>query len=217
MSKAGGIMGLELSGGGYKFKLYTANATWVCPAPNTFVRAIVIGGGGGGGGAVLNYSSPNANGGTGGTSSFGSHVSATGGGPGYGGNGSSYAFSLDSNNVKQRGSAENGSQWGTRSFYLNFKSGNAYPTTIGFLGQGGQGYMGFGGGGNGSAPEYYSASAIYIGGSGGCAGNFAEWEGNVSSNVTVTVGAGGAYGYDSRGGQKGTPGQSGAVLVWWEE
>ena len=57
----------------FQSQLFTAPGTWTCPATTTQVRVTVIGGGGGGG------STGSPAGTTGGTSSFGPAVSATGG------------------------------------------------------------------------------------------------------------------------------------------
>ena len=65
-------------GGGFSnMQVFTSPGTWTKPASTNYVKSIVIGGGGGG-------SSPNTGGGlnpiqNGGTSSFGSFLSATGG------------------------------------------------------------------------------------------------------------------------------------------
>jgi hypothetical protein len=68
---------ISAGGGGLRLQLFTAPGTWTKPSSTNYVKSIVIGGGGGG-------SSPNTGGGlnptqNGGTSSFGSFLSATGG------------------------------------------------------------------------------------------------------------------------------------------
>jgi len=222
----GGIMGLAVSGGGKKCNIYTANATWVCPGPDTPVRVLVIAGGGGGGG-MEDGNTTYPHGAAGGTSSFGALVSAVGGGRGYGCNYHNGRIQMDNaantSTYRQRSGERVGSSYGQSSTYYHYKglySGQPFMRGCsGFIqGKGAPGYMGVGGGGNGS--DMYMSSTQSepgLGGAGGGAGNFAEWEGIVSVNTSVTVGAGGAGGAWVTRGTIGYPGQTGVVVVWWEE
>jgi len=211
MTGIAGIMGLAMSGGGKKCNVYSLSGIWVCPGVDTPVRVLVIAAGGGGGGSTP-YGGT-VHGGAGGTSSFGPHVSAVGGGGGYGS--ATYSGSLSSNSYASAPSNTNGSQVGGESF---IQTNGVTATSIYYPGIGGEGYMGIGRGGNGSRPFYYSAySIVYLGGSGGASGRYNEWEGTVSSNITVTVGAGGAGGISVSPHNPGRFGMGGAVFVWWEE
>jgi len=223
MSGIGGIMGLVLSGGGKKCNIYTSNATWVCPGADTPVRILVIAGGGGGGG-MNNGGTSYPHGGAGGTSSFGALISAVGGGRGYGVNYQNGRIATghgpNTTEYKQRTGERVGSSYGTASGWWQRKGANlSYMIGCsGFIqGKGASGYMGVGSGGNGSDQYMINSADATIGGAGGGAGNFAEWEGLISVNTSVTVGAGGAEGVPENGGGTGFPGQKGIVIVWWEE
>ena len=165
-----------VGGKSQRYQLFTESGTWVCPNPDTMVRAIAIGGGGGGAGA-------------GSTSSFGSLVSAAGGG-----------VCSDAGGT--------GSAQGTPGATLPRNTSYEYACAGS---AGGPGFMGFGGGGSGRSGVMNTGSGndYSLGGAG--AGYFDKYGGLVSTDQTITVGAGGLYGTDGGGGQ------SGAVMVWWEE
>lgn len=173
----------QFFGGGSKFQIFTSSGTWVCPAANTKVHVLCIGGGGRGGFAGGGITIA-------GTSSFGALVIATGGVSG------------------SPASGVTGGGGGT-SGYCSGKSGTNSIATyqIGTGGKGGEGAFGFGSGGNGAESD-----STYVGGSGGGASGFIEtYSGTVSTNQTVTIGAGTAV-----AASRSTSGSNGAVLVWWE-
>ena len=172
----------QFFGGGSKFQIFTSSGTWVCPVANTKVHVLCIGGGGRGGFVGGGTT-------TAGTSSFGVLVTATGGVSG------------------DPASGVTGGYGG--SGYCSGKSGTDSIATyqIGAGGEGGKGAFGFGSGGHGAEP-----TATSVGGSGGGGSGFIKtYSGTVSTNQTVTVGAGTAS-----AASRSTSGSDGAVLVWWE-
>ena len=138
-----------LTGGrfGQKFQLFVESGTWTAPTNGATVNVIVVGGG--------DSAGPGAR--TGGASSFGSLVSASG------------------------GAGQEGVGYGTNGY----------------------GLFNFGDGGTG---DYNDTP------NGGDAGEIKIYSGTVTTDQTVTIGAGGLASDDSA-----TDGNDGAVFVWWEE
>lgn len=184
------------------------------PLPNIDSVKVTIGGGGGGGGGV--DTGAGGNGGNGGTSSFGSYASAGGGIGGLGG-----------------GSISKGGDGGTGSGGdYSIIGGAGYHsqliTTTAFGGHGGGAYLSQGGAG-----AYSTGAAVNGGGGGACGGGGGACGGgslvgaagsgggggdteiisisNVSSRVSVTIGAGGAFGNGNV--RDGGAGGAGIVLV----
>lgn len=160
---------------------FTANGTWTKPLGVTHIRVRVVGGGGGGGG---NYGGGGGGGGysekiidvsgvssvavtvgaaggseaSGGTSSFGTHCSATGGGGGSNaGNGGTSGVGTDGD-INVRGGA------GDRGF------GTSIPG--GYAGRGGDSVLGGGGGGNNGTGGEGAGGNYGGGGAGGSVGSF---------------------------------------------
>lgn len=157
--------------------VFTASGTWTVPAGVTRCKVTVVGGGGGGADGTA--------GSDGGTSSFGAHCSATGGGAGTvtAGNGGGIGVSGDlnirggHNTVKKGGDSFMG---GGGSWYVS-APGGAY-------GAGGGGNN-FGGAGAGTAIKIVTGLVP-------------------AATVTVTVGAAGAG-----GGATGFAGSAGVVVI----
>lgn len=188
-------------GGSYQSQLFTTPGTWTKPSSCSQVRVTVIGGGGGG-----SYPNVLGAGSTGGTSSFGPAVSATGG---------------SGSNRPPGGGASNGSPGSsTVSVGTALKSGYGRAVVPGpgsfAIGLGINGIVGdsYGGSPTGSTGSPYSVSGSAM------AGNGAAYYANggnggvgiaivpVSAPVSVTVGAGGDGTHPAAGGAIG-----GAVLV----
>ena len=135
-----------------KFQLFVESGTWTAPETGARVTVIAVGGG--------NACDSNVPGEVGETTSFGSLVSASGGG------------------------GQSGAEHGKK----------------------GCGLMGFGDGGESNRVGYTP--------SGGDAGEVDTYSGTVTTDQTVTIGAGGErdplYNYIKSG-------RDGAVFVWWEE
>lgn len=165
-------------GGSINISVYTSSATYTKPVGLKNVLSIPVGGSGGGGGTV--------NGGNGGTSSFGSHCSATGGNGG---------VSSGANAVTTAGVGTGG--------LLNV-TGQAGPPvpTVGKPSAGGMAAFGMGSGGAAGA------SGAAAGAGGGGALKFID-AASVGSTEAVTVGAGG-----TAGGGAGQVGDKGVVIVW---
>ena len=152
-------------GGDYAMEVFSSPGTWTKPASVTAVKVTVIGGGGG-----AKFSSY-ANGGTGGTSSFGAYCSATGGLGGqytygiYGGLGSGGTI-----NARGAASVANGvNNGGDGAFGLGTGASHGgpayYSTKIAGSGYGGGSSCHWvpgscAGGGGGGAIEYLDAPAI---------------------------------------------------------
>ena len=156
---------LPAGGGDYAMEVFSSPGTWTKPASVTAVKVTVIGGGGG-----AKFSSY-ANGGTGGTSSFGAYCSATGGLGGqytygiYGGLGSGGTI-----NARGAASVANGvNNGGDGAFGLGTGASHGgpayYSTKIAGSGYGGGSSCHWvpgscAGGGGGGAIEYLDAPAI---------------------------------------------------------
>lgn len=167
-------------------QVFTASGTWTKPAGLKYVRVKLVGGGGPGQ-SMTKASTSTTNGGS---TSFGSHLSATGGNvDGTSGIGSS-------GNINYKG------QRGVRN------SGGGSASSVG--GIGGASFLGagtnYGGGGMGGD----SNSSGNTGGGGGGAGGGSEKTivaATLGSTETVTVGAGGvASPSDTNPGEAGGPG-----------
>lgn len=175
------VLSQFFAGGGMKQQMFIANGTWTCPAPNTKVFVICIGGGGEGGQFV---GTPAA----GGSSSFGSLVTATGGARGGGPTG-------------QYGGAGGAG-------YNNGQRGQTSVVTY-QMGQGGRGAPGLFNIGNGGEGESSTNSNGGAAGGGG-SGNVSVYSGVVSTDQVIVVGQGGSA--------LSAPykGYGGAVIVYWE-
>ena len=190
-----------VGGGSLQAQLFTAPGTWTKPSSCTQVIVTVIGGGGG---AALGPN-PSYPGSTGGTSSFGSAVSATGGlGNGFAGGGTPGSSTVSTGTSLKSGfgfpSAPNTSSgvgsFGSIAGTYRTPTGNASSVT-------------------------YSASSTQIAGAGGIGnayssgcpglGGIAQAIVPVSAPVAVTVGAGGAQ--ETSGNVPAGYGGGGAVLV----
>jgi len=156
---------------------FTSSGTWTKPSNLIGIEVTLIGGGGGG---AVGF---NLDGGLGGTSSFGSYVSAAGG------NG---------------GTTAGGGAGGTCNADINFqgptgKNANIYIPPAIILGKDSRDS-----GGNSWQLSFYGAAGL--GGSGGGAGGsgiswFTDTE--LTSSVSVTVGAGGASSVAANVGEPG--------------
>lgn len=192
------------------YQVFTSSGTYTKATNNpSFVIVEVVGGGGGGGGT-------NGNGSAGGTSSFGSHCSATGGAGG----------------VAVDGNGADGGAGGTGSGgNLNLTGGGGSSgdgaSGVGIGGAGGNSFFGggargvagnksgvaapanTGGGGSGGA----SANNIAGGGGGGAGGYSCKTilASALASSETVTRGAGGS---GNSGVVTGGVGGTGLVIVW---
>lgn len=174
-------------------QVFVSSGTWTKPADCTSVKVTVVGGGGGAAGG--------ASGITGGTSSFGSHCSASGGGRGYGSSGIGGAGGVGSGgDVNLTGGAGSG-HIGDATTHR--RGGDSSHGNGGFLDPYGT-YVdatGYGGGGSATGSTVYSAS----GGGGGTA--IKHITSGLGTTETVTVGAGGA------GASIAGDGSSGIVIV----
>lgn len=187
---------------------FTGSGTFTKNANAEYVWVRLVGGGGGGGGT-------SAAGGAGGTTSFGSLLSATGGGAGTG----VTTGSATGNFGPDAGVGSGGdlNTYGGRGFngfatstFANGGNGGSGP--FGSGGRGGQtsgarsdgvAGQGYGAGGGGSA----QITTTICGASGGGAGGYAEEvlaASALGTNETVTIGAAGSAG--SNGGAAGTAG-----------
>jgi hypothetical protein len=214
VSSAGGLIDVQF---------VAASGTWNKPAEmtdNGFVRVTVIGGGGGGAGTGV---SPSAAG-IGGTTSFGSHVSAPGGQAGV----SAVSSGDSAANLVAGGTGVGGDLNGTGEY------GGA-PMDIGSYGYGGKGggsLFGGGGnmrgtqtngyvGGNGVCPGAGGSGAATIQNgncaSGGAGGGWAIKKidaADLGTTETIVIGAGGtAGGAGTSGGAAGGAGAAGLVIV----
>lgn len=174
---------ISAGGGGRIFRVYSASATWTKPTGLSAIRVWVTGGGGAAGGAF--------NAGSGGTSSFGAHCSATGG---QGGRWSSPNYAVggvgvggDINIYGQYTKDENGgaSFWGHGT--LNLNNTPRTPTTYG---------------------EGASTAVNFFGGAGGGTSIKLIDEASLTATEVVTVGPAG-----SGGGSGATAGAPGVVML----
>lgn len=194
-------------GGALQTQLFTTPGTWTRPSTVTQVRVTVIGGGSGAG---LN-GNPSFPGTSGGASSFGSLISATGGSAFGGGS------SAGSGTVSTGTALKTGSVYGPNSFV------STYPSTFTSMGivSGRVVALGLGG-----SPTYSIGSDTIAGAAGqggGAAAPSSSGQGfgglaigicPVSAPVSVTVGVGGAFNPGSGNLSSGS-GQGGAVVVEW--
>jgi hypothetical protein len=186
--------------------------------PSAKVKVTVVGAGGGGG------SNNNGNGSTGGTSSFGSHCSATGGGGGIRGNDSALGGANDGMGGAP-GMGSGGDLNVPGSPGSNAKTSGAFSAGAGgssMLSGGGRATQtgadssisgttpsGYGGGGSGG----YAGGGLGGGGGGGGGASVKVISGlTVGATETVTPGAGGGGGGIGTSGGNGAPG---VVIVEW--
>lgn len=182
---------------------------WVVPDGVTRVKSWVIGGGGGGSGVNFSNSSP-IYGGTGGTSSFGSFLSATGGysaqsgGAGILGSGVELGVTFTGTS----GGSANVAEGGMPYFYGPMSPGDraTFSPSINWVGVGGKWP---GGGAAGRTREGYTSGV----GAGGGGSAFGYCNVTPGQSISITVGAGGTAAGGSYSG--GKPGAAGMVLVEW--
>ena len=173
---------LSASGALNNIQYFTSGGTYTPTAGTSFVIVEVVGGGGG------SSVSTGAGGGTGGTSSFGALVSATGGGI------------YNSPGVGSSGDLNLTGQYGGRAQASN----QIIPTTNLLGGIAGLGYGTYGIGANASGANNNTIS-VTAGAGGGAARKKIT---SAFSGVTVTVGAGGTA------GSGGNAGNAGIVIVY---
>lgn len=245
------IAGSPAAGGIRNSQVFTASGTWTKPAgaDANGLAIIQVWGGGGGGGTTLNrrgggggggynyrvmrlgdigstvsvtIGSGGATGGLGGTSSFGTHCSAFGGGFGNNGASSGGGGGGGQTSAGEGGNASDGGDGGgpvygtggagsatvgvagTRAFSGAGGGGSATGTgATGMGGAGGASYFGGGGGGGGSgsgntgSPTSSGGGSVY-GGGGGAA----------NANAGGPVGVGGTSQYAGNGGAAGVAGST---------
>tara|TARA_R100001129_G_scaffold162947_1_gene128361 strand:+ start:956 stop:2299 length:1344 start_codon:yes stop_codon:yes gene_type:complete len=200
-----GASGLEFataSGGGVASVIntdVTSTGNYTADASTQFATFEVIGGGGGGSGST--YYGPGAgSGSSGGTTSLGSLITATGGSGGPGGGGGSgtsnrtAVISKGQSGTGKPGSASNGgAAGGSSAFFGNAGAGGTGGNTGGNLGNRRPG-----------------------GGGGGAGGVFAVIAGpEYSPSISITIGAGGGGGSGGPGpnGRPGSAGGTGRVRI----
>jgi hypothetical protein len=220
----------SLAGGIIDVQFFTASGTWTKPSGCNSALVFVTGGGGGGAGAI---SSRSYGGSTGGTSSFGSHCSATGGsgGPGSTSNaniGSAQGGVGSSGNFNIRGGGGCAQQYGrngSEGTFFGIVTPTGGPGGSSFWGGGGQGTDGtginaggvgsFGGGGAAGAYGSQSSGETNRGCASGAAGGTAvKWiPSGLSATEAVTVGAGGVASTTPASASRGGVGGTGCVMV----
>jgi hypothetical protein len=177
-------------------QVFTASGTWTKPAGLKYAIVEVVGGGQGGGGQSQEA------GNAGGTTSFGSIISATGGDSGVGGVGSSGDINVGGGDgaIQPHGTGSGAVGGSGGSSVLG---GGGRGTSGSTAGLNGKNYGGGGGGGG-------SSSSGAIGGGGGGAGGYSRklvLASALGSTETVTIGAGGTGTTNSgRTGGNGAPG-----------
>lgn len=163
-------------------QVFTSSGTWNKPARCKKVEVIVVGGGGAGAGSGSGFET------SGGTTSFGSFCSATGGG---------HSFSNPTNggigvggDINLRGDRGFSSVGGNNAFSVGRGISNTNAKNAQGFGCGGGGEGGNGGGGGGVAIKIIDVTS--------------------TSQVSVSIGAGGI---SSRSSENGGAGSSGIVVV----
>jgi hypothetical protein len=218
MSAANIILGATGGGGLLRVTTFTSSGTWTKQADVSRILVYVVGGGAGG--VAMNTAQATVPGASGGTTSFGSHCSATGGVGGL--TQTTYGTGINGDlNIRGSASIING-----RNITI---SGTFYPGGIkgadSIFGGGGLGYPGsatngagaglagvFGGGGGGCGYRSGSPTTHHASGgqSGGCAIKLIL-SNSLNATETVTIGAGGAGGNsDFDGGAGG----AGLVVIY---
>lgn len=192
-------------------RIYTSGDTWNKPAGLKYVVVELVGGGGGGEANGL----ATAAGSAGGTSSFGAHLSATGGdgGDGYGYTNSPGTGTGGDINAQggcpepcpQSSSVDLGTKGGDSFFAGGGKLQNDTAGNNGQLGSGGAGANG-----------YSLGSSSNRNGQGGFAGGYSRktiQEDDLGATETITVGSGGTGGSAATNGYDGGDGGDGVVIV----
>jgi len=189
---------VSASGSLVNVQVFTSSGTYTRTSGATRAVVIAVGGGGGGRGSGFN-----ANGGTGGTTSFGSHVTAIGGSGGTSSTGGSGGTGGSGATIAIRGQGGGAAK---------------APTTTGGMGGGqggGQGVLGANGvagsrGGGGSGFSDPESSDVGAGGGQGETGIKYITSG-LGATETVTIGAGGTAG---TGTTPGGAGGAGYIIVY---
>lgn len=182
-------------------RVYTTGSTWYNFPGLRWIDVELVGGGQGGGGA-----NNDNNGGPGGTTSFGSHLQATGGSSSGGGIGSGGDF----NSVGDCYISNGGVDWGT-----GIKGASSYFAGGGKAGDGQTGGAGTYGSGGGGGETTSGGTATFNGGYGGSAGGYSRkriHKSELGSSETITIGAGGTAGGGSDG-YGGGVGGNGLVII----
>lgn len=206
---AGSISAIAGTGNLLNVQVFTSSGTYTRTSGATRAVVIAVGGGGGSGGVAVGGAAPNAgNGGTGGTTSFGSHVSAGGG--------------LGSSAVRNASSNGGGGGSGGSGALISLRGqpgGVVGTVSVGGNGGGMGGGLGgnsgvLGGGGGGA---YASVACVGTGATGG--GGQGETaidyiSSGLGATETVTIGAGGSAGSAGSSGSAGTTGGAGYVIVY---
>jgi len=225
MSGIGGIMGLAVSGGQTSGQQFLTSGTFNIPSGIQFLEVLLVGGGGSGGKYTWNSTYSVASGGGAGEILFGKiyvagltqiavTIGAGGAQKSTNGHGNSGGASSIGNLIIANGGSAG---QGVDNRCSGGRGGGHYFATTSYYAAGQNEYRNYSGGTGSDMYMSSTQSEPGLGGAGGGAGNFAEWEGIVSVNTSVTVGAGGAGGAWVTRGTIGYPGQTGAVIVWWEE
>jgi len=180
-------------GGDYIMQVYNSPATWTKPASLKAVKVTVVAGGGGAAIASPGTASPTGTGATGGTSSFGALLSATGGGggvasptsstPAIGGIGSSGL-------INQRGGAA-GTGQGYQFGGVSIMGGSGVVPFSGPVFTGGAYTGNIGTGGSAQNPGTGCIIFTSAGGAGGYSITYLDAPA-VPGPISVTVGSGGA-------------------------
>jgi hypothetical protein len=189
---------------------FTSSGTWTKDAGLKYVIVEVVGGGGGAEGNGLTTPAGSA----GGTTSFGSHCSATGGDGGGNGNSANAGTGSSGDINADGGMAEGVSQ--TDSSGIASTGGDSHFSGGGALNDGAGGSDGKYGAGGGSSDDYSSGSSSNRAGQGGHAGGYSRkliLASALGATETVTVGAGGNGGAAGANGYAGGDGGDGIVIV----